>query len=401
LGTLAIVCLLGLFFFAGSDDKGKQHNDSSLTASNGANSNPNPDSASVTFPALHFASSGRLPIKLHDLRLGMTVAEAMAEDPNLENQHTDSGSGSQPGASDPNAQLVRRSDRTGFFETASFSNGRLTYVTSTVSSISPEDASLFSRNTLVQLGKPDIEIYAGPSANAWIWIDGDVRIRYTNDPVGNPAGARTVALSMVIYPDLIKGLLAERSKPGGDPTRWDADANLELNRHDFGEDTSKVVLKELPDGLPDVHLRMTPSQVRSALPGIELTRMSESGQQGTLEAQNVTTDVALWNGLVSFVGRTWGKVPSGQAITLRRNLMEEFGTPSARVPPVMNQFESITWENEHTKIVYMFSVIASDKSHQVQAFYYDKQLQALSDANQAREHPQEQFKPAPEEHSFF
>ena len=33
LGTLAIVCLLGLFFFAGSDDKGKQHNDSSLTAS--------------------------------------------------------------------------------------------------------------------------------------------------------------------------------------------------------------------------------------------------------------------------------------------------------------------------------------------------------------------------------
>ena len=91
--------------------------------------------------------------------------------------------------------------------------------------------------------------------------------------------------------------------------------------------------------------------------------MSESGQQGTLEAQNVTTDVALWNGLVSFVGRTWGKVPSGQAITLRRNLMEEFGTPSGGVLAVMNQFESITWGNEHTKIVYMFSVIASDKTY--------------------------------------
>jgi len=206
---------------------------------------------------------------------------------------------------------------------------------------------------------------------------------------------------MVIYPDLIKSLLAERNKPGRDTTQWDADANLELNKHDFGDDASPVIRKQLPTGLPDVRLRMTPWQVRSALPGIELIRMSELQQQGELKAQGVITDVGLWDGLVSRVSRTWDKVPADQVPELRRHLMEEFGTPSALLPPVMNETESITWEDDHTKIVYMFLVIASDKNRQILAFYYDKQLQALSDVADAAVRPQEQFKPAPEGHTFF
>ena len=164
---------------------------------------------------------------------------------------------------------------------------------------------------MVQLGKPDVEIYAGSSADAWVWIDGDVRIKYTNDPGGYPAGARSVSLSMVIYPDLIKSLLAERNKPGRDTTQWDADANLELNKHVFGDDASPVIRKQLPTGLPDVRLRMTPWQVRSALQGIELIRMSTDQQQGELKAQDFSTDVALWDGLVSFVGKNLGKSAGG------------------------------------------------------------------------------------------
>ena len=337
----AIACLLVALFSLGGGDKKQDTINRSGTAPDGTVSDSSQAAASVNFPELHFTSSGRLPTKLHIFRLGMSVAEAMAQNPDLKNQHGDSGSGSQSPVSDPDAQLVQRSDRTGFFETASFSNGRLTYVTSTVSSISPKDASLFNKNTLVQLGKPDIEIYAGPSANVWVWIDGDVRIRYDNEPDGQAAGPRTVDLSMVVYPDLIKSLLAERSKPGGDSTHLEADANVELNKHYFGDDASPVIRKQLPTGLPDVRLRMTPWQVRQALPGIDLVQMypeSEPRQQGDLKTQDFSTDVALWDGLVSFVGRTWENVPADQVLALRRRLMEDFGTPSARVPPIMNQF---------------------------------------------------------------
>ena len=405
---MAVCC----FVLVKGCDSNPASSGSSLPQDNGNSSATGSDKSSTglsaasntsptSYPELHFVSAGRLPTKLHIFRLGMSVAEAMAEDPDLKNQHGDSGSGSQPPTSDPDAQLEQGSERTDFYETASFSNGRLTYISSTVSNISPEDASLFNRSILVQLGKPDVEIYAGSSANAWVWIDGDVRIKYTNNPGGNPAGARSVDLSMVIYPDLIKRILAERSKPGRDTTQWDEDANLEFTKHYYGDDASPVIRKQLPTGLPDVRLRMTPWQIRSALPGIELIRMSTDQQQGELKAQDVSTDVALWDGLVSFVGRTWEKVSADQVVTLRRNLMEEFGTPSERILPVMNQFESITWEDEHTKIVYMFSVMATDKSHQIQAFYYDKRMSALSDAANAAEHPSEQFKPAPEGHTFF
>ncbi len=393
----AIICLVVVFFSAGSGRKQTDSNDSGGIPDNSGSTLP---STPTSFPELHFTSSGHLPTRLHGLRLGMSVADAMDEDPMLKDDHSDSASGSASPASDPDAVLSRGSEESGFFETASFSHGRLTYISSTVSDISPDDASLFDRDTFVQLGKPDIEVYAGPSAKAWVWIDGDVRIRYDNEPVGTVFGSRTVSLNMVIYSQLIKDLTSERNKPNGDPSHWDAEANLELNKHEFGEDEGDVTLKQLPPGFSDIQLRMTASQVRAALPGIDLVRISGSQQQGELDAQNVHTDVTLWNGVVSFVGRTWDQVPANQIPEMRRNLMEEFGTPSAHVLPAANQFESITWEDKQTEVTYIFSVLGSDNSHQVQSFYYDKQLKALSQAADAAEHPQK-FKPAPEAHSFL
>jgi hypothetical protein len=395
----AIVCLLVALISSVSGDKKQAAANRPDTASNNAISNSSDAPASFNFPELHFTSSDRLPTKLRIFRLGMSVAEAMAEDPELKNMHGDSGSGSQSPVSDPDAKLYQEHERerTGFDESADFFNGRLNLISDDVFNISPKDASLFNRNILVQLGKPDIEIYAGPSANVWVWIDGDVRIRYENNSGGRPTGARSVYLTMVIYPDVIKSILVHRSKPGRDITQWDDDANLEEMKHDFGDNLSPVIRKQLPTGLPDVRLRMTPSQIRSALPGIGLIRMSSDRQQGQLDAQNYSTDVALWDGLASYVGRSWEKVPLDQAMALHSRLMDEFGTPSERLPPVINQAETITWEDEQTKIVYMFSVM-TDKSHHIQGFYYDKQLSALADAS---DDSHEQFKPAPDVHSFF
>jgi hypothetical protein len=387
-GCLAVVLVL----VAGDEKKEAAGNTTTKSADTGTEVMANP----ATFPELNFHSSGRLPINLHGLRLGMSVAEAVSENPDLKNNHT--GHEASP-ASDPSAELIRYSDSRGFFETASFSNGRLTLVDSSVEGISPGDASQFDKNTLVQLGEPDKRLYVGSSAEAWLWIDGDVRIRYDNTNVGKPFGSRTVALSIVVYPELIKGLVVAKDS-NVDP-HLDANANLELNMNQYGEDLGEVQLKQLPAGLSDIPLRMTASQVRAALPGINLVRMTPSGQQGTLTSQNVTTDVAIWNGHVSFVHRTWDHISIDQAREVRDRLMESFGTPSAHVPPVMNGFESITWEDDRTEITYMFSVISADNSHQVQAFYYDKELRALSNSADAAARYPEEFTPSPQEHSFF
>jgi hypothetical protein len=164
----AIACVAVALFYLVTGDKKQAAANNSSTAPEVVISNSNQSTALVSFPELHFASSGRLPTKLHIFRLGMSIAEAMAEDPDLENSHADGGTGAKRPTSDPEAVLNQRSDRTGFSETASFSHGRLTYITSTVAAITPEDASQFNRNTLVQLGKPDVESYVGPSADAWV-----------------------------------------------------------------------------------------------------------------------------------------------------------------------------------------------------------------------------------------
>lgn len=168
-------------------------------------------STSTSFPELHFSSSGRMPTKLHIFRLGMTVDEAMDQDPTITEFGADKGSESKPIANKRNTTLSRGISGSGFYETATFNAGRLIDISSSVSGISPEDASEFNQNTLQQLGTPD----AHPSTGVWVWIDGDVRIRYENRSGGSPAaGSRTVSVEIAIYPEKIRGLTSAENPPG-------------------------------------------------------------------------------------------------------------------------------------------------------------------------------------------
>ena len=392
----AITCLFGLIIFARSGDKGKDNNAGrSVIASDATTSTHNPTPASASLPALHFTSSGRLPITLHKLRLGMSAAEALAVNSRLQDMLADRGPGSPSILSDPSAILCCGSP-VGFDDMAGLSHGRIISVGSEVHGISPEDALRFNKDTLSQLGKPDREVYAGPSSIAWVWIDGDVRFRYDSAPadlvdLGHvPAGARNVKLEMEVYSDAIE--------PVQNQSKSERDYNVSYWKHYWGEDAGQEIIKQLPAGLPDVKLRMTPWQLRSVLPGIELKRQSEHREQGKADAPNVHTDVALWYDLVSFVSRTWNNVPADQIPEFRRHLIEEYGAPSEELPPT-DGYETITWEDDYTKIWYMFSTIKSD-SQEVQGWYTDKRLHSLDEAADSANHPSE-FKPAPEAHSFF
>jgi len=390
-----IVCLFGLIFFVRSGDKkndDKAHG--SAIASDAATSTSKPTPAPVSFPALHFTTSGRLPIMLHRLRLGMSAAEALTEDSSLKGFGTDKSPLSDPGAS-----LCCGSFPQGFDDSASLSHGRIISVVSDVRGISREDALRFNKDTLGQLGKPDVEVYAGSSTTVWVWIDGDVRIRYQNAADGRLADKRDVSLEMAVYPELIKTF----QNLGGNRTFY-GDTEAAAEKHKWGEDAGQDTIKQLPSGPSDVKFQMTPSQLRSALPGIELRRAypdPERRQTGELDTPNVTTDVSLWDGLVCTVSKGWNDVPADQIPEMRRHLIDEFGTPSDRLP--VKEMESITWEDDHTKIEYLFTARVEKGGRsfvQVMAWYRDKRPDALYYESADSASPSES-KPSPELHSFF
>ena len=390
-----IVCLFGLIFFVRSGDKKNDANaDGSAIAPDTATSTSSPAPAPVSFPALHFTSSGRLPIMVHRLRLGMSAAEALAEDSSLKGFGTDKSPLSDPGAS-----LCCGSFPKGFDDSASLSHGRIISVVSDVRGISPEDALRFNKDTLSQLGKPNAEVYAGSSATVWVWIDGDVRIRYQNAPNGRLANVRDVTLELAVYPELIKNL-----QNVGDNGTFYGDTVAAAERHKWGEDAGQETIKQLPPGPSDVRFQMTPWQVHSALPGIEFKRTypdPDRRQTGDLNTPNVTTGVSLWDGLVCTVYKGWNDVPADQIPELRQHLIDEFGTPSNREPA--KEMESITWEDDHTKIDYLFGprVEKGGRSFvQVAAWYRDKRPDALFYESAGSAGPSDP-RPAPELHSFF
>lgn len=380
----AIACLLLLFFLLGSDDK-KNHDN--LNGPDKSNSAPSAASTNApsTSPSLHFNCSGRLPITLHGLRVGVTVEEAMNEDPTITALGADKGSESRPATKSQNGLFTRGNSDSGFYEVANFQAGKLIDILSTVSGLSPEDASEFNQNTLQQLGPPDVRVYAGPSTDVWVWIDGDVRIRYTNGAGGSPIpGSRMVSAEIAVYPEIIKGETSADNASG-----WSG-----YIRHWWGDKTGDVVTKQLPTELSGLKLRMTPQQVRSALPGIELFRTNAHRQQGNFQG----VDVVFWDGLLDFFDRNWDNVPDDQTAQIRQRLMGELGTPSEDAR-FSEDAETLTWEDGHTKIVYIFGVSRSG-TRGVTVMCWDERLQAASDAADAEEHPP-QFKPAPDAHSFF
>jgi len=126
--VIFVVLILTVFFIANiGDKKESNHGDAASDASDSDESTPSIVSPTTNFPALHFTSSGHLPIKIGSFQLGITVADALSTDSNLENCNKDKN---PPSTSDPNVALCPSSYSVsdGFYNTLTFSRGRLVLI---------------------------------------------------------------------------------------------------------------------------------------------------------------------------------------------------------------------------------------------------------------------------------
>ena len=391
--VIFVVLILAVFFIANiGDKKESNHGDAASDASDSDESTPSMVSPTTNFPALHFTSSGRLPIKIGSFQLGITVADALSIDSNLENCNKDK---IPPSTSDPNVALCPSSYSVsdGFYNTLSFSRGRLELISSALTNVSPEDAAQFNSNTLNQLGKPDVVVYAGPSTDSWVWIDGDVRIHYVNTHYWSE-GTHSITMQLVIYPEFLVGY--ENTSP--DPALARKDDLLKLVKTGWGDESGQIILKPLPTGLPNLQLRMKPWQVRAALPGIVINTNDEHQAQGELNTANADTGVSFWDGMLSGFRVNRYDIPVTQYHKLRDDLIDKLGTPSGGWPGT--GFETINWENNDLYIEYMLvAKVGTDGRPYVSASFSDKRLGTLYHAATSGQPPK--YNPVPAGHSFF
>jgi hypothetical protein len=385
-----VVFLVAVFLVARSDDTSKTNNGNAVdTTSDSDTSTPSVVTSTTNFPALHFSSSGRLPVTLRSFQLGMSVADALSTDSNLVNCQEDKN---PPSTSDPDIGLCSsiHSAPEEFYNSLTFSRGRLVLVMSELSNISPEDAALCNDTVRNQLGKPDVVVYAGPSEDSWVWIDGDVRIQYVNRPSGI-AGARNVTAQLAAYPESLAAL----DTANHDLAR--KDEFVKLFKRGWGEDEGQVILKPLPTGLHDLQLRMTPGQVRAALPGIVINTYDDHHSQGELDTANTDTFVSFWDGMLFSLAVSRYDVPASQFPTLRNNLIVELGTPSGESPGA-DMETTIDWEDSETQIEYRLGAKGTDGRPLFFAGFTDKRLAALKQAAMSSQPPKYKFVSV---HSFF
>jgi hypothetical protein len=340
-------------------------------------------------PKLEFASSGRLPVALQGFRLGMSVADAMSAASNSGQTYVG------PTPSEPERNLwLHTAD--GFLVTCFFSQGRLVEATSSAEDISPVDEAVFRRSAMDHLGKPDRELEPGADTNSWVWIDGDVRVRYTNRHQSDITGSRSAEVEVAVYPALLAGDSAVKAQIGGKEY-------LRHLRWDWGENPGEVVRKPLPKGLRgDVLLRMRPWQVRSAVPGIQINSYSEKGARGSLESKVADTTVDFWDGSVSKFCRTTYDVPPDQFSALHERLIKGLGEPTEVlpfvIPPAKGPGEIISWEDTQTKVWYGMGAV-EPKGTAVSVCFTDKGLDRL--ASIAKWTGRRDFAAAPKIRSFF
>lgn len=348
-----------------------------------------PGSWGPNSPELRFASSGRLPVALQDFRLSMSVADAVSAA--SKGGQTYAG----PTPSEPERNLwLHTAD--GFLVTCFFSKGRLVEAKSSAEDISPVDEAVFRRSAMDQLGKPDRELERGPDTNSWVWIDGDVRVRYTNRHQSDITGSRSAEVEVAVYPALLADDSAARAQIGG----------KEYLRHlrlGWGDDLGAVVRKPLPKGLQgDVSLRMKPWQVRSAVPGIQIISYSEKGARGALESKVADTTVDFWDGSVSKFCRTTYDIAPDQFSALHERLIKGLGEPTEVlpfvVPPAQGPGEIISWEDTQVEVWYGLGA-AEPKGTAVSVCFTDKGLYRL--ASIAKWTGRRDFATAPKIRSFF
>lgn len=306
-------------------------------------------------------------------QLGMSVADAARVDPTVKSSNYSVA----PNPSDPDASLV---DKLGenFAVSMSFKRGRLVYILGEIGNISPDDAKLFNRNTLNQLGPPSANVYQGSDMQTLVWIDGDIRLKYDNRPYGashhGVGGPRIVSLTMCVYPQMHEK----------DP----------LIARSWGDTAGPFIRKQLPDGIGGLRLLMAPWQVRRAVPGIEIS--SEPGKRagGEFASGNYRVTVEFWEGHLKSFCEYWSNEQFQHYSSIRTNSLRLWGTPASGFSIAI--LENSIWDDGKTKIDYDWTRGTEGAGALFSRCFTDLELAQRSDADELL-----RFEPAPVTKSFF
>ena len=200
-----------------------------------------------------------------------------------------------------------------------FLKGRLYYIGSNLDrAISPSDAKSYDSNILKLLGKPQVVNYRGPDNREWVWIDHDVRIKYS-DRLSDRENSdkRSVGLELAIYPALMAASHGN-SVMGDLKSLW-------------GDGGPRLV-RPLPKAYDGVNLGMTPSQVQAVIPGIRIVTddydygrsIGTSSPKGELNL----AEFNFWDGHLLGFTRTHHGDDNGVLKAMPSKLIQQLGTPT-------------------------------------------------------------------------
>lgn len=326
------------------------------------------------------SSTGVLPTGLHGFQLGMTKSDARNRMPTLRDSPVQK-SDSLYGATSE-----------GFSVNLGFSGDRLYRIESELMRIDPRDAEAFDRSTIMHLGNPQKSLYKGPETRCWVWIDGDVRVRYEDGELSDRV-SRVLRLEIVDYPMILSALGAPQG--GGDGFVFRSDPIRET-KAEWEAPSEPVVRRPLPKEVDGLRLGMEPWEVRRAVPGIEIASVSEHEAKGMLlQGRNSLTAVGFWDGRLYEFNRFHENVSAVQFASILRDITAKLGTPVVQQEsPALVMYE---WQDETIEVGYDWN----DPRNQVPPTYSvhaeNKKIARL--VNSTVKVPQ--FDKVPQTRSFF
>lgn len=330
----------------------------------------------------------RIPNGNQGFELGMSMAEVLEKEPNIQKYP---GGDGKTSPYDLNDTLQTR--RNGFTADLIFYQGCLISIRSTLDAVSPADAAVFDRSILSQLGPPSREVYEGFENRSWVWKDGDTRIRYDDHYLEIPR-SRQVDLEIVNTPQFFA--LQEFYKKTNNSAVLDQDWFINFLRHQWAMDDEPDRLKRMPRGDGTLTLGMNPWQVRAAVQGIQISSISETEMQGNYSEPTSTVDVRFQNQQLSHFCRENREMSYAQFAAVQKRLLEQLGTPMGGWK-FKTSGEWNEWEDNEVRIRYSWGPSLHESGTTAALIcLYDKALDEQSESQR----PPPNCK-APQTHSFF
>ena len=336
---------------------------------------PSPQQIPTEGPPLALSTSGRLLKGLHGLELNMTMKDAILMMPHFDEK---------------TSGLLYERNSDGFEVHVFFNQGRVFLVYSSIESITTEDADSFYKDTIAKLGEPDVAlVHWGKEEKEWIWIDGDLRVRFTDTAsgdLGHHFHFRRVTLEIVNFPIYIADLQRHHHSStdiNGVLVHWGAVA---------------AVYKQLPTSFDSgVRLGMTPFEVRSLVKGIEISMLDDRVGIGVIRNNDKTSFAMFLDNHLYSICIYSGERRSDLS-ALREELVSQYGTPTnSGFLELLPTGLGLTWQDDRIRL----EVQDVASANIPEWCLVDEELKDISDLYHNRNRNSQITPKSPEIKSFF